>query len=173
MSLRTGIARLHNITIDDALRMLSWLVPFAPRAISWLRSSWKDPFKRYRVVQAPIEVAGWVPMFSLNIIMANLSPLVRLPGIAIGLSVTVAVLFWIVKGQSGVLRRLRERWIMPIPIMAFVCVRCRHGAICHVGHPSRKCPHCKLRWKDEWVDFWKFPTTVEMRIDDVNPGITW
>src|SRR5207249_1126158 len=89
----------------------------------------------------------------------------------IGFVIAIPMMFLGKKVKSSLLRRLREKLILPDPIIAFDCVRCgrRHGALAHSSHPPKKCKTCKIPWKNEWADYWKRPI-VEMHMDDVKPG---
>jgi hypothetical protein len=172
VSVRTGITSLCNVTLGGALIALG----YAAKAITYFRNWWKraDPFKRYRVVQVPIEILGVTPGFVvINVGRPFEAPIVfdQLSILLIAMAILAMGLG--MAGRGWLLRRVREAWILPDPLMGFTCVRCRHGAISHSSHPRRKCPSCKARWKDQWADYWKRPLSFEMHVDDFDPGMTW
>jgi hypothetical protein len=180
MSVRVGITRLCNFTVEDAVRVYG-IVRDAVKTIIWFKSYWKnaDSFKKYRIVQAPIEIQVLVVPVVVGYLGQMLSSggapvnLGQLSGLSILMVLSSLVLDEI--GKSRVLRRAREKWIMPDPIVAFDCVHCglRHGAIGHFKHPPKKCKTCKTPWKDEWADYLKRDPFGGAYMDDVNPGATW
>jgi hypothetical protein len=171
-SIKTGITRLYDFTARDAYDIYQ-AVRDTIKAILMFRNWWKtaDPFKKYRLIQIPIELAPFGTLLYLNTIIVPLRPILDLTAIGIMLLLVTPFLVWIFKGQTTVLRWLRERWIRPIPTRAFVCVVCGHWEICHIGHPKRKCRYCKTRWKDEWADYRLEPLTIDLRLDDLYPGM--
>jgi hypothetical protein len=180
MSVRVGITRLYNFTVDDALHFYG-IIRDAVKTIIWFRNYWKnaDPFKRYRIVQTPIETLAFGLPFVVGNLAQSLSSSISAPILTGQLSVLtmlimISALALSMIGRGWLLRRAREAWILPDPIIAFDCVACggRHGALAHSSHPPRRCKACKTRWKNEWVDYRKRPI-VEMYMDDFNPGMTW
>ena len=75
MSVRTGIARIYNFTIEDAVRVYQ-VARDAVGAALMFGKWWKtaDPFKKYRLVQIPIEIAPFVILFYINTIIVSLRP---------------------------------------------------------------------------------------------------
>src|SRR6184192_1454561 len=155
MSVRTGITRLYNFTVSDAVIALTATV----KAIMYFRNWWRsaDPFKQYRVVQLPVEILGLAPIFSVATVVSILYSAgnIPIPMFVFGPLVGIPVVFFSMIGKDRILKRLREILIMPDPIIAFDCVHCnlRHGAIGHSKHPPKKCKTCKTPWKDEWADY--------------------
>jgi hypothetical protein len=180
MSVRIRITHLYNFTVEDALRFYG-IIRDAVKTITSFRNYWKsaDPFKRYRIVQVPIEILAFVLPFVVGISGQNLSSSIGAP-ILFGQLSAFTILMMIpalplsMRGRGWLLRRAREAWILPVPIIAFDCVPCggRHGALAHSSQPPKKCKTCKTLWKNEWADYRKRPI-IEMYMDDVNPGMTW
>ena len=179
MSVRTGITYLCKFTVSDALIALQSAV----KAIKYFRSYWKsaDPFKRYRIFQVPIEAQAFVVPLAVGYFGQILSPggtpviFGQLSIPAILMMISALSLSQI--GKSRVLRRAREKWILPDPVIAFDCVHCgwTHGALAHSSHPPKKCKTCKSEWKNEWVDYRKRPVPVvgQMYMDDLNALGAW
>lgn len=181
MSVRIGIVRLYNITGEEAYRAYQ-IIRDVLKTIIWFKSYWRDadPFKKYRIVQAPIEIQVLVvPVvvgyFGEILSLGGSRPVVfgqlSIPSMMMVLSTLILDMI----GKSRLLRRLREKWIMPDPIVAFDCVHCqlRHGAIGHSKHPPKKCKTCKTPWKDEWADYVKRNPFGEAYWDEVNEMGTW
>src|SRR5438874_4908852 len=112
MSLQAEMGRLHDITVDEALQVLR-IIRDAVKASLWFRSWWKaaNPFKRYRVVQIPVEILYVALVFGVlaagGILYSSL----------IGFVIAVPIMFLGEKVKSGLLRRLREKLVLPDPII--------------------------------------------------------
>jgi len=171
MSIRTGITRVCNLTFSDVVIALG----AAAKTIFWFRRWWKsaDAFQRYRTAQIPVEILSVAAPLGVATMEADVYPsgIIPLPMIAVGLLAAVPAVIFTLTGRNRFLKWLREKWILPIPTKIFVCVRCGHWEICHLGHPKKNCRYCKTRWKDEWADYRVVPTPIEMRIDDLYPGM--
>ena len=180
MSVRIGIVRLYNVTGEEAYRAYE-VIRDVLKTIIWFKSYWKsaDSFKKYRVVQVPIEVQVLVVPVVVGylgqILSSGGAPVIFGQLSILSMMIVLSSLILDEIGKSWLLRRAREKWIMPDPIVAFDCVHCRlrHGAIGHSKHPPRKCKTCKTPWKDEWVDYLKRDPFGGAFMDKVNPGGTW
>jgi hypothetical protein len=180
MSARIGIVRLYNVTREEAYRAYE-IIRDAFKTIKWFRSYWKnaDSFKKYRIFQGPIEIQVLVVPVVVGylgqILSSGGAPLIFGQLSVLSMLMVLSSLVLDEIGKSWLLKRAREKWIMPDPIVAFDCVHCRlrHGAIGHSKHPPKRCKTCKALWKDEWADYLKRSPLGEAYMDEVNPGGTW